>query len=140
MFWENRSTSTLHGDHPMVTLECKKEDAMNLPLTQPTGNAALSAGLARFAFASGARPLEGYTIKRGVGHGGFGEVYYAVSDGGKEVALKLVRRNLDIEIRGVTQCLNLKHPNLVALFDVRQDEHEETWVVVEYVSGECLQK
>ena len=124
----------------MVTLEITKEDAMNLPLTQPTGNAAMPAGAARFAFASGARPLDGYTIKRGVGHGGFGEVYYAVSDGGKEVALKLVRRNLDIEIRGVTQCLNLKHPNLVSLFDIRQDDQDETWVVMEYVSGQSLQE
>src|SRR5262245_59811812 len=41
----------------------------------------------KFTYTSGARPLEGYTIKRGIGHGGFGEVYYAVSDGGKEVAL-----------------------------------------------------
>ncbi len=47
-----------------------------------------------FAYQSGSRPLEGYTIKRGVGRGGFGEVYYATSDAGKEVALKLVRRNL----------------------------------------------
>ena len=76
----------------------------------------------KFAYASGARPLDGYTIKRGVGRGGFGEVYFAVSDAGKEVALKLIRRNLDVELRGVTQCLNLKHPNLVALYDVRTDE------------------
>ena len=74
-----------------------------------------------FTFKQGDKPLEGFTVQRGVGRGGFGEVYYAVSDGGKEVALKLVRRNLDIEIRGVTQCLNLKHPNLVHLYDVRKD-------------------
>ncbi|HEV3415493.1 MAG TPA: serine/threonine-protein kinase [Pirellulales bacterium] len=124
----------------MVTLESAKEDAMNLHATQPTENPAPAAGAARFAFASGARPLDGYTIKRGVGHGGFGEVYYAVSDAGKEVALKLIRRNLDIELRGVTQCLNLKHPNLVSLFDIRQDDQGETWVVMEYVSGQCLQE
>jgi hypothetical protein len=41
----------------------------------------------RFQYPSGSRPLEGYTIKRGVGRGGFGEVYFAVSDAGKEVAL-----------------------------------------------------
>src|ERR1700679_3084890 len=75
----------------------------------------------RFAYASGARPLAGYTIKRGIGAGGFGEVYYATSDGGKDVALKLIRRNLDVELRGVRQCLNIKHPNLVALFDTRVD-------------------
>ena len=68
----------------------------------------------KFTYPSGSRPLEGYTIKRGVGRGGFGEVYFATSDAGKEVALKLIRRNLDVELRGVTQCLNLKHPNLIA--------------------------
>jgi hypothetical protein len=89
-------------------------------------------------YPSGSRPLEGYTIKRGVGHGGFGEVYYAVSDAGKEVALKLIRRNLDIELRGVTQCLNLKHPNLLSVHDIRQAENDETWVIMEYVQGDCL--
>jgi Protein kinase domain len=93
----------------------------------------------RFTYASGSRPLEGYTIKRGVGRGGFGEVYFAVSDAGKEVALKLIRRNLEVELRGVTHCLNLKHPNLVALYDIRSDEHEDRWVVMEFVSGESLE-
>jgi hypothetical protein len=93
----------------------------------------------KFAYASGSRPLEGYTIKRGVGRGGFGEVYYATSDGGKEVALKLIRRNLDVELRGVQHCLNLKHPHLVGLFDIRHDEHEDAWVVMEFVRGESLE-
>src|SRR5262249_15788910 len=103
---------------------------MNLHVTQPheselNGGTALAspptpAG-GRFTYATGARPLSGYTIKRGIGHGGFGEVYYATSDAGKEVALKLIRRNLDVELRGVMQCLNLKHPNLLSLYDVRQD-------------------
>ena len=93
----------------------------------------------RFTYPSGSRPLDGYEIKRGVGRGGFGEVYFAVSDAGKEVALKLIRRNLDVELRGVTQCLNLKHQNLVALYDIRNDEHDDRWVVMEYVSGESLE-
>jgi hypothetical protein len=93
----------------------------------------------RFTYPSGSRPLAGYTIKRGVGRGGFGEVYFAVSDAGKEVALKLIRRNLEVELRGVTHCLNLKHPNLVSLFDIRTDEHDDRWVVMEYVSGESLE-
>ena len=67
---------------------------------------------AKFVYPGGSRPLDGYTIKRGVGQGGFGEIYYAVSDAGKEVALKLIRRNLDVELRGIRQCLNIKHPNL----------------------------
>ncbi len=110
---------------------------MNLHATQ-----ALDAPPAggRFAYATGDRPLPGYTIKRGVGRGGFGEVYYAVSDAGKEVALKLVCRNLEIELRGVTQCLNLKHPNLLSLFDIRQDEREQSWIVMEYIVGDSLEK
>jgi len=93
----------------------------------------------RFLYASGARPLGGYTIKRGVGQGGFGEIYYATSDAGKDVALKLIRRNLDVELRGIRQCLNLKHPNLLNLFDIRQDQQGDTWVVMEYVADPCLE-
>jgi hypothetical protein len=78
-------------------------------------------GAMKFQFTSGSRPLEGYTIKRGIGKGGFGEVYFAASDAGKEVALKHVERNLEVELRGVGQCLNLKHANLIDLFDIRYD-------------------
>jgi hypothetical protein len=92
----------------------------------------------KFTYNSGQRPLEGYTLKRGIGRGGFGEVYYAVSDGGKEVALKLVRGNLEVELRGMAQCLNLKHPNLVSLYDIRTDAQGDHWVVMEYIGGEPL--
>jgi len=94
----------------------------------------------KFIYPSGSRPLEGYTVKRGVGVGGFGEVYYAISDAGKEVALKHIQRNLDIELRGVSQCLNLKHPNLVSLYDIKYDEEGGGWVVMEFVSGESLKE
>jgi hypothetical protein len=92
----------------------------------------------RFSYSCGQRPLDGYTIKRGIGKGGFGEVYYALSDGGKEVALKLVRGDEQVELRGVAQCLNLKHPNLVSLYDLRTDNNGDHWVVMEYVAGEPL--
>jgi hypothetical protein len=92
----------------------------------------------KFTYGSGQKPLDGYTIKRGIGRGGFGEVYYALSDGGKEVALKLVQSNLEIELRGMTQCLNLKHPNLILLYDLRTDAQGDHWVVMEYVGGESL--
>src|SRR5438270_6856368 len=95
-------------------------------------------GVMKFTFGSGQKPLDGYTIKRGVGKGGFGEVYFAISDGGKEVALKLVRGDREIEMRGMSQCLNLKHPNLVSLFDIRPDAHGDQWVVMEYIAGESL--
>jgi serine/threonine protein kinase len=105
----------------------------------PAASADDASSAGQFLYASGSRPLAGYTIKRGVGIGGFGEIYYAVSDAGKEVALKLVRRHLDVELRGIRHCLNLKHPNLVSLYDIRQDEQQATWVVMEYVAGQSLQ-
>ncbi len=92
----------------------------------------------RFTYSSGQRPLEGYTLKRGIGKGGFGEVYFALSDGGKEVALKLVRGDREIEMRGMSQCLNLKHPHLVNLYDLRPDNHGDQWVIMENVAGETL--
>src|SRR5437588_5150356 len=92
----------------------------------------------KFTYSSGQRPLDGFTLKRGIGRGGFGEVYFALSDGGKEVALKLVRGDNRIELRGVAQCLNLKHTNLVSLYDLRTDAQGDPWVVMEYIAGEPL--
>lgn len=94
----------------------------------------------RFTYQTGAQPLDGYTIQRGIHRGGFGEVYFARSHGGKEVALKLLHeQDQDVEIRGVSQCLNLKHPNLINLHDVKSDQHGDYWVVMEYVSGSSLE-
>ena len=92
----------------------------------------------RYSFGSGARPLDGYTIKRAIGRGGFGEVYYATSDSGKEVALKLILRNLDVERRGVVHCMNLKCPNLLTIFDLKPSDAGDTFVVMEYVAGPSL--
>ena len=92
----------------------------------------------RYTYGSGSRPLDGYTIKRAIGRGGFGEVYYATSDSGKEVALKLITRNVEVERRGVAQCMNLKCPNLLTIYDIRSNDAGETFVVMEYVSGPSL--
>lgn len=91
-----------------------------------------------FYFNQGDRPLSGYTIQRGVGRGAFGEVYYATSDGGKEVALKYLRDNPQIELRGVSHCLNLKSPYLIDLHDIKQNADGEHFVVMEYVNGASL--
>ncbi len=94
----------------------------------------------KYTFPPESKPLEGYTIKRAIHRGGFGEVYYALSDAGKEVALKLLQQNLEIELRGVRQCMNLKHPNLVTIFDIRTDSDGDHWIVMEYVHGKSLDK
>lgn len=91
-----------------------------------------------YTFRHGDRPLEGYTIQRAVGRGGFGEVYYAVSDGGREVALKYLRENPNVELRGISHCMNLKSPHLVSIFDVRKNADGDYFVIMEYVSGPSL--
>jgi hypothetical protein len=94
--------------------------------------------VAAFTFKHGDRPLEGFVIQRGVGRGGFGEVYYAVSDGGREVALKYLRENPAVELRGVSHCMNLKSPHLVTIFDVKQSAQGDYFIVMEYVQGPSL--
>jgi hypothetical protein len=91
-----------------------------------------------FTYPPGSTPLPRYTIRRGIGMGGFGEVYFAISDAGKEVAIKRIQRNLEVELRGVSHCLNLKHPNLVSLYDICTDAGGQSWVVMEYVAGPNL--
>ena len=112
-------------------------------LDRPTGSSdmptpAPTPGQHRYTYSSGARPLDGYTIKRAIGRGGFGEVYYATSDSGKEVALKLVVRNLEVERRGVVQCMNLKCPNLLTVFDLKSNDAGDSFVIMEYVAGPSL--
>ncbi len=91
-----------------------------------------------FRYKYGDRPLEGYTIQRAAGRGGFGEVYYAISDGGRQVALKAVQNYEQIELRGISQCMNLKNPHLVTVFDVKYNEAKQPFVIMEYVSGPSL--
>ena len=123
---------------PVATVEPNDVDAAKFRATEAGDGSPASPG-GRFAYPSGAKPLEGFTIKRGVGHGGFGEVYYALSDAGKEVALKLIRRNLNVELRGIRHCLNLKHPNLLSVYDIRHDQTGDNWVVMEFVAGPSLE-
>lgn len=91
-----------------------------------------------YTFKHGDRPLDGYTIQRAVGRGGFGEVYYALSDGGREVALKYLRDNPETELRGVATCINLKSPHLVSIFDVKQCDDGNYVIIMEYCSGPSL--
>jgi serine/threonine protein kinase len=93
-----------------------------------------------FLYKQGDRPLDGYTIERAAGRGGFGEVYYAVSDSGREVALKLVQGYEQIELRGITQCMNLKSPHLVTIFDVKRNEQGKAFVIMEFVAGPSLRE
>src|SRR6187401_2289978 len=121
-----------------ATLELDVESDGGVAVTE--ASPARMGGAMKFQYTSGSRPLEGYVIKRGIGRGGFGEVYFAISDAGKEVALKHIERNLEVELRGVSQCLNLRHQNLIELYDIRQDDLGESWVVMEYIAGPSLKE
>lgn len=94
----------------------------------------------RYQYQHGDRPLEGYTIQRAAGRGGFGEVYYAVSDSGREVAIKSIQNYEQIELRGISQCMNLKSPHLISIFDVKYNDQNEPFVIMEYVSGPSLRE
>ena len=96
--------------------------------------------MAEFRYKHGDRPLEGYTVQRAIGRGGFGEVYYAVSDAGREVALKAIQGYEQIELRGVGACMNLKSPHLVTIFDIRHNDEGVPFVIMEYVAGPSLRE
>ena len=91
-----------------------------------------------YRYKYGDKPLEGYTIQRAAGRGGFGEVYYAISDSGRQVALKTVQNHQQIELRGIKQCMNLKSPHLVSIFDVKHNAQGQPFVIMEFVSGMSL--
>ena len=93
-----------------------------------------------YQYKHGDRPLEGYMIERAAGRGGFGEVYYAISDSGREVALKAILGYEQIELRGISQCMNLKSPHLVTIFDVKYNDQGRPFVVMEYVNGPSLRQ
>ena len=124
-----------HLEHAQPNPSSVRDDR---PTGSPDMPTPYAPGQNRYTYGSGARPLDGYTVKRAIGRGGFGEVYYATSDSGKEVALKLIVRNLDVERRGVVQCMNLKCPNLLQVYDLRSNDAGDAFVIMEYVAGPSL--
>jgi hypothetical protein len=54
------------------------------------------------------------------------------------VALKAILNHEQIELRGIRQCMNLKCPHLVTIFDVRFNDQGRPFVIMEYVSGVSL--
>ncbi|MEJ7590703.1 MAG: protein kinase [Planctomycetaceae bacterium] len=49
---------------------------------------------------------------------------------------KLLHNNMEVE--RASSRLNLKHPNLVTIFDMRQDADKDHWIIMEYVGGKGL--
>ena len=134
------------GDHNAVDQNAIRGNSRMNSIPLPTQASPMVANQGReipsnrYTHQNGARLLDRYTVQRGIGIGGFGEVYFAISDAGKEVAIKQIQRNLEIELRGVSHCLNLKHPNLVSIHDVCKDSQDHWWIVMEYVAGPNLRE
>ncbi len=93
-----------------------------------------------YTYKHGDRPLEGFCVQRAVGRGGFGEVYYALADSGKQVALKYLRENPEIELRGIAHVLNLKSPHLITIYDVKRNAAGDSFVIMEYIGGPSLRE
>ncbi len=95
--------------------------------------------MSKYKYAAGDNPIDDYTIQYALGRGGFGEVYFANSKVGREVALKAILDHEEIELRGVQNCMNLKSSRLLTIYDVGRDTDGVLWIVMEYIRGPSLQ-
>jgi serine/threonine-protein kinase len=92
--------------------------------------------------------LDKYELLEEIGHGGMATVYRARDKRlGREVAVKIIHRHLRenkevgqrfaSEARAVAK---VKHPGVVEVYDVSDDEAEERYLVVELVRGKTLRQ
>ncbi len=92
--------------------------------------------------------LSKYELIDEIGHGGMATVFRARDKRlGREVALKLLHRHLresvEIEARfsGEARAVaKLRHPNIVAVFDVSDEDEPERYLVMELVRGVTLRQ
>ena len=102
----------------------------------PSSGFAMSA--LKFTYRSGQRPLDGFTLKRGVGQGGSVRCTSPSATAARKSRSNSSAGTPTPNSAASSHCLNLKHPNLVHLYDLRTDARGDHWVVMEYVFGESL--
>ena len=90
------------------------------------------------------RRLGGYRIERRLGEGGQGVVYLGVSETGRKVAIKVVRRPLvsgdaSAFIREITAARQVAEFCTAVVLDTALD-HDPPYIVSEYVDGPTLQQ
>ncbi|CAN5314168.1 hypothetical protein BH09MYX1_BH09MYX1_15490 [soil metagenome] len=90
--------------------------------------------------------LSKYEILEEIGHGGMATVYRAKDPRlGREVAVKVIHPHLrdstEVAARFVTEAqavAKLRHPNIVEVFDVSDEDDREQYLVVELLRGHTL--
>ena len=100
------------------------------------------------ARSAGSRGLEKYEVLEEIGHGGMATVYRARDNRlGREVAVKIIHKHLrssaEVGARFVAEAkasAKLRHPNVVEVFDVSDEDDEDRFLVVELVRGTTLRK
>lgn len=92
--------------------------------------------------------LAKYQLLEEIGHGGMATVYRAHDVRlERDVAVKLLHRHLresaEVKVRFASEAravAKLRHPNIVEVFDVSDDEEEERYLIVELVRGVTLRQ
>lgn len=92
--------------------------------------------------------LSKYELAEEIGHGGMATVYRARDVRlGRDVAVKLLHKHLrdSLEVRArfaseARAVAKLRHPNIVEVFDVSDEDDEERYLVVELVRGVTLRQ
>ncbi len=92
--------------------------------------------------------LDKYELLEEVGHGGMATVYRAQDRRlGRDVAVKVIHRHLresmEVGARFVSEAravAKLRHPNIVEVYDVSDEDDPERYLVVELVRGTTLRK
>jgi eukaryotic-like serine/threonine-protein kinase len=92
--------------------------------------------------------IEKYEVHEEIGHGGMATVYRAHDKRlARDVAVKVIHRHLrestEIAARFVSEAravAKLKHPNIVEVYDVSEQDADERYLVVELVRGPTLRK
>src|SRR5438105_8638214 len=92
------------------------------------------------------RRLASYTLLEPIGHGGMAVVYRARQDSlDRTVAVKILSENLAASSefmerfrREARTAANLRHPNVITVFDFGQDERGVPYLVLEFIEGPTL--
>jgi len=91
--------------------------------------------------------IKNYKITRVLGRGATSNVYLGVDKTSlKLVAIKKIRPECSIGIQHkmfaieASLCGKLKHPNIVSLIEANNSDADNTYIIMEYVEGESLEK